>query len=189
MLDRVRGAAMLMLVGAGLAIDALHGAAADEDPTPAHVRRYFAAASTGEARLTWFGLHVYDARLFAPPQFDPLDPARQPFALELTYGRSLEGKAIAATSRDEIARLGFGTDALRRQWYERMLQIFPDVHRGSRIAGINLVGRGVRFLVDGEERGDIEDIEFARAFFAIWLDPRTRSPQVREGLLRGLAPR
>ncbi len=167
-----------------------HSAAiANESPAPTQLGKYFAAQPAGEARLTWFGLLIYDARLFVGPQFDPVEPERQPFALELTYARSLSGKAIAETSRDEIARLGFGNETTRRQWFEAMLRIFPDVDAGLRIAGVNLPGRGVRFLVNGQERGSIDDAEFARAFFAIWLDPRTRSPSVREGLLRGLVQR
>jgi hypothetical protein len=185
-LERARAVAVAALL---LAATVVHGAAAAADPTPAHVHKYFAAELAGEARLTWFGLHVYDARLYVPPDFDPLDPVRRPFALELTYARALEGKAIAETSRDEIARMGFGTETIRQRWFEQMLHIFPDVDRGLRIAGVNRPGRGVRFLVNGQDAGDIDDTEFARAFFAIWLDPRTRSPNVRAGLLPGLAPR
>jgi hypothetical protein len=144
----------------------------------------FAGHVVGEARLTWFGLHVYDARLVASPKFDPSAPFTHPFALELTYGRSLDGRAIAETSRDEIARLGFGTALQRQAWFERMVALFPDVQRGTRIAGVNVPGRGVDFYVDGGLAGSIDDVAFARAFFAIWLDPRTRSPEVRRGLLR-----
>jgi len=31
--------------------------------------------------------------------------------------------------------------------------------------------------------GAIEDPEFARVFFAIWLDPRTQTPDLRAALL------
>lgn len=162
-------------------------AGAGSPDAPEFVRKYFAARLAGEARLTWFGFHVYDARLFVPAGFDAADTLATPFALELTYARALEGKAIAQTSRDEIARLGFGTEPQRARWFAQMLRIFPDVDRGRRIAGVNVPGRGVRFYVDGRATGDIDEPDFARAFFAIWLDPRTRSPAVRTGLLRGLA--
>jgi hypothetical protein len=186
--ERPRAGFVALLVAVALMLHAMRTAsAATEDPAPPHLNRYFAGQLAGAARLTWFGFHVYDARLFVPAQFSVADPERQPFALELTYGRNLEGRAIAETSRDEITRLGFGTETTRRQWYDQMVRIFPDVQRGQRIAGVNLPGRGVQFLVDGEEKGRIDDAEFARAFFAIWLDPRTRSPDVRDGLLRGVA--
>jgi hypothetical protein len=148
------------------------------------VREHFPGRLVGAARLTWFGFHVYDARLYAATMLDANEPAAQPFALELTYARALDGKAIARTSRDEIARLGFGSDAQRQAWFGQMARLFPDVERGRRIAAVNLPGQGVRFYVDGAFAGSIDDLEFARAFFAIWLDVRTQSPDVRAGLLR-----
>jgi hypothetical protein len=33
-------------------------------------------------------------------------------------------------------------------------------------------------------RGEIAEPEFARLFFAIWLDPRTSAPDLRAALLR-----
>jgi hypothetical protein len=162
--------------------------AARANAAPEYVGKYFPARLAGESRLTWFGLHVYDARLFVPAVFRADDPVAYPFALELTYARSLEGKAIAETSRDEIARLGFGSEASRKRWFEQMVRMLPDVERGTRIAGVNLPDRGARFYVDGRFAGGIDEPPFARAFFAIWLDARTRSPRMREELLRGAGP-
>lgn len=164
---------------------ALLAATAAAAEAPAHVRAYIAEARlVGSGRLTWFGLHVYDAALFAAPGFDPADPLAQPFALELTYARRLSGKSIAAASRDEIARLGFGDEAARAQWHARMERLFPDVEAGRRLTGVNLPAQGARFYFDGRPAGAIDDPAFARAFFAIWLDARTRAPQLRAGLLR-----
>ena len=42
---------------------------------------------------------------------------------------------------------------------------------------------GARFYVDGELRHSVADEPFARAFFAIWLGPQTRSPALRLALL------
>ena len=50
----------------------------------------------GEGRLRWFGLAIYDARLFVPVEgMDPARYARTPFALELQYARALAGEDIA----------------------------------------------------------------------------------------------
>jgi hypothetical protein len=162
--------------------------AARANVVPEYVGRYFPARLAGASRLTWFGFHVYDARLFVPAAFRADDPFAHPFALELTYARSLDGKAIAETSRDEIARLGFGSEASRNRWFEQMVRLFPDVGRGTQIAGVNLPDRGARFYVDGRFAGSIDETQFARAFFAIWLDARTRSPRMREELLRAVGP-
>ena len=154
-------------------------------PMPAAVRAHVDDARlAGEGRLTWLGFTVYDARLFVPPGFDARDPYAQRFVLELTYARRLSGRSIADTSRDEIARLGYGSESDRDRWHRAMERIFPDVDNGRRIAGVNLPGRGARFYVDGRFIGAIEEPEFARGFFAIWLDERTRVPALRADLLR-----
>ena len=153
---------------------------------PAHVRTYVADVRlAGTGKLTWYGFHVYDAALFVAPGFELANAAAQSFVLELTYARRLDGKGIAEASRDEIARLGFGSDEQRARWHEQMLRLFPNVEKGRRLAGVNVPGSGARFYFDGQFIGAIEDPAFARAFFAIWLDERTRAPQLRENLLKG----
>ncbi|MNH04885.1 hypothetical protein D3C79_641910 [compost metagenome] len=67
-----------------------------------------------------------------------------------------------------------------------MNEAFVDVRPGMRITGVYLPGQGSRFYVDGQLRREIADPAFAKAFFAIWLDPRARDPQLRQRLL-GLA--
>ncbi len=169
----------------GLGALSITDAAASLAALPAPVHAYVDDARlSGEGRLTWFGLHVYDARLFVPPGFDARDPTAHRFVLELTYARRLSGRSIADTSRDELARLGYGSESDRERWHRAMARIFPDVDKGRRIAGVNLPGRGARFYVDGRFAGAIEEAEFARGFFAIWLDARTRAPALRASLLR-----
>lgn len=62
-------------------------------------------------------------------------------------------------------------------------RITPDVNDGDSITGVNLPRRPVRFYKNGTPIGTIEDPEFARAFFAIWFDPRTSEPVLRRQLL------
>lgn len=192
----LRGALVCSLVAAGSALEPVQ--AQGTSPRAAastallasmtaapHITRYVADARlAGEGKLTWLGFHVYDARLFAAPRFDVADPYTQAFVLELTYARKLEGKSIAEASRDEIQRLGFGDEARRARWLAAMEKLFPDVDKGRRIAGVNQPGVGARFYVDGSFVGSIDEPDFARAFFAIWLDPRTRAPRLRESLLK-----
>jgi len=178
-------AAALVAAVATVAAPATASSATAGGQAPAHVRKYVGdAALAGSGKLTWYGFHVYDAALYAPPRFDLADPTTQSFVLELTYARRLDGKGIAQASLDEIERLGFGSDMQRARWHEQMLKLFPDVERGRRLAGVNLPGAGARFYFDGQLLGSIDDPAFARAFFAIWLDERTRAPQLRESLLK-----
>jgi hypothetical protein len=59
----------------------------------------------------------------------------------------------------------------------------PMCASGEVIHGLHLPQRGAEFYHQGRLTGRIEDVEFARAFFAIWLDPRTREPGLRASLL------
>ena len=178
----MRSAATLALALA-LALPAAANAPAD---VPAHVNRALGdARPAGSGRLTWFGLHVYDARLFVPRAgFDAQRFAEQPFALELTYARTLNGRAIAERSDGEIGRLGLGSEEQRARWLKAMTALFPDVRAGQQLAGINVPGRGVEFYLDGRRLGGVDDPAFGAAFFAIWLDARTTAPDLRAGLLK-----
>lgn len=168
-------AALLLAVAAGARAD-----------VPPHLGRALGEVRpAGSGRLTWFGLHVYDARLFVPAGgFDARRFAEQPFALELTYARKLNGRAIAERSDAEIARLGRGTPEQRARWRADMEALFPDVQAGQALAGVYRPGAATEFYLDGRLLGRIEDPAFGPAFFAIWLDARTSAPDLRAGLLK-----
>ena len=158
-------------------------------PAPAYIVRDIAEARlAGRGKLTWFGLHIYDARLHVPERgIDVNDFASQRFALELIYARRLSGKAIAERSRDEIEKLGLGSEDQRAAWLREMTRIFPDVAAGQTLAGIHLTSGATRFYFDGRFVGVIDDAAFGHAFFAIWLDPRTSVPKLRNELLQRAA--
>jgi len=153
---------------------------------PPHLGRALGEARpAGSGRLTWFGLHVYDARLFVPATgFDARRYFEQPFALELTYARKLQGRAIAERSDAEIAKLGIGTEAQRARWRQAMLALFPDVQAGQKLAGVHVPGQATEFYLDGQLIGRVDDPAFGTAFFGIWLDARTAAPDLRASLLK-----
>lgn len=140
------------------------------------------AELVGQGDFTWFGLRVYQARLWSPAA--PID-WEQPFALELIYSRELSRDTLVQASLDEMRRLGGSSldEARLAAWDGEMRQAFVDVQPGQRITGLYLPGRGSRFYVDGQFRHAVADADFAQAFFAIWLDARTRNPELRRELL------
>ncbi|MBI6951991.1 chalcone isomerase family protein [Pseudomonas sp. CCOS 191] len=144
-----------------------------------------AAQRLGEGEFTWFGLRLYSARLWAE---GPLLDWGRPFALELAYHRSLSRDTLVKASIEEMRRLGAGSVTAQQldAWTGEMQAAFVDVRPGMRITGVYLPQAGCRFYVDGRLRREVADVAFARAFFAIWLDPRARDPQLRQRLL-GLA--
>ena len=145
---------------------------AAEGPT-AGFRRW----GSGEFRR--FGFLVYEATLWAGGE----DPLRPPLALKLTYKRNISGQDIAEASVKEIRNLGLADEAVLRNWGEQMARIFPDVRPGDHILGLQLP-EGARFFLNDRPLGAIDDPAFARAFFAIWLDPRTSAPELRAALLK-----
>jgi hypothetical protein len=136
----------------------------------------------GQGRLTWFGLHVYDARLWSAATSGQ-DVQESPFALELEYARSLRGERIADRSIEEMARIGdFAADRGAR-WLATMKQLFPDIAPGDRLTGMQRTKIEAQFFHNGVMRGSIADADFTRLFFGIWLSPRTSAPGLREQLL------
>lgn len=152
---------------------------------PAYIARAIAdARPAGRGKLTWFTLHIYDARLYVPERgINADDFASQRFALELTYARRLSGRSLAESSRDEIEKLGFGSEEQRAAWLSEMTRIFPNIAAGQTLAAIHL-SNSTRFYFEGEFVGAIDDAAFGQAFFAIWLDPRTSAPGLRAELLQ-----
>ena len=143
----------------------------------------------GSGRLTFFGLRVYEARLWAGVGFAAERFSEHPLALELAYARTLYGQLIAERSLEEMKRTGGFSDEQGERWLAAMQQAFPDVARGDRITGVQRPGESARFFFNGALRGEVRDAEFTRRFFGIWLAPQTSEPKLRQSLLgSGKAP-
>lgn len=133
----------------------------------------------GSGEFRRFGFLVYEATLWAAGD----DPGQPPLALNLTYKRKISGRDIAEASVKEIRNLDVADEARLKVWGEQMGGIFPDVRPGDQITGVHLPGVA-RFYLNERSIGDIDDADFAEAFFAIWLDPRTSAPELRAALLK-----
>jgi hypothetical protein len=171
------------LLSVALMLIAVDGACA----APVHIEQHLGQArSAGKGTFTWFGLRIYDAQLWVGDRGYQPDA---PFALELRYARKLDGRKIAEASASEMAKLSVGSAAQRAAWLARMTAIFPDVKEGTRISGVFVPGGGIRFYLDDEPLAAVPDQVFARAFFAIWLDPGTSARGLRAALLQDAGPR
>lgn len=134
----------------------------------------------GHGKMRWFGLLLYDAALWVSGTEWQWT---RTFALDIRYARAFSGERLAAASVDEMMRLGYRDARKLAAWRERMLTAFPDVKSGERITGVFRPAVGVEFFHEGRSTAAIDDPEFARAFFSIWLDPATREPKLRAALL------
>lgn len=151
---------------------------------PAHVAEAVPGALfSGSARMRFLGFDVYDSALWVAPGFKAANYAQSALILELTYLRSLGGQAIAKRSISEMRRAGSFTPEQEQRWLAAMQQSFPDVKSGDRITGVHNPVSGARFWFNGLARAPINDAEFSRLFFGIWLSPATSEPALRTALL------
>ena len=175
--DRTRRALLLALACTPLA-------AVAQTNVPAEVAAELPGATLlGNGRMTFFGLHIYDIRLWAGEAFSADTFERQPLALELEYARTLYGTLIAERSLDEMRRVGGFSDEQGQRWLAAMTQTFPDVAKGDRNTGVQRPQETARFFFNAAQRGEIRDAEFTRRFFGIWLAPQTSEPKLRQALL------
>ena len=138
----------------------------------------------GGGEMRWLGFKLYDAALWANASGEAAVAGEH--LLSIRYARAVSAERLVAVSLDEIRRLGFDDEATLARWGEALAEVFPSVAAGDTLAALHRPGQGAAFWHQGQPRGEIRDPELARAFFAIWLDARTREPQLRAQLL-GLA--
>ena len=144
----------------------------------------------GSGHLKFMMMSVYSARLWARTGFDAAQFERAPLALELIYARKLYGKLIAERSLEEMKRaggVGGLTEAQAARWLAALTALIPDVKEGDRLTGVQRPGQSAAFFVNGRAAGELQDADFTRRFFGIWLAPTTSEPRLRQQLI-GTAP-
>ncbi|MEJ2456290.1 MAG: chalcone isomerase family protein [Candidatus Thiodiazotropha sp.] len=136
----------------------------------------------GSGVLKWWGVTLYEATLLAPDgEYRP----DSPHALQIAYRYGFSREQLARATLKEIERLQ-GEHEDRAVLFDRFRKLFTDVTPGDRITGIHLPGQGADFYGPQGYLGRLPDPALAAAFFEIWLDPRTREPELRRQLLGGL---
>ena len=169
-----------------LALALLHPVAAQEGSgaAPVWLHQSLAGATlAGEGQLRFFGLRIYDARLWVSPGFEASRFGAHPLALELTYHRAFTGAAIAQRSVEEIQRQASLSPTQAEHWQQRLAAVLPDVQPGDRLTGLYQPGQGMRLWRGNQELAAVDDAELARRFFGIWLAPQTSEPDLRSALL------
>ncbi len=133
----------------------------------------------GSGQLSWFGLRVYQATLYAKNgRYDPDDG----YALHITYGMSISKTTLVSRTLSEIERL-FGSQGDSGKTAAILESVFCDVGAGDSILGLHIPGQSATFYCNDELLGEIEDPPLAQAFFAIWLHRNTSEPGLRKDLL------
>jgi hypothetical protein len=136
----------------------------------------------GNGMLRFYGFKVYDASLWLTGTDTAVSFAR-PFALDIRYATSVKGRDIANTSLIEMQRISSSSPEQIQAWGQLLNTVFVDVKSGDRIIGVHLPREGVRFFLNGKLLAESSDAAFSEAFFRIWLDPKTKRPELRQALL------
>jgi hypothetical protein len=136
----------------------------------------------GSGKLTWWGLHIYDASFYRGASLNSSE-----FALDLRYQKSFSGNAIANRTIEEMKKLGV-PEAQAQSWGKQLATFLPNVEPGQNITAIYAPKQGTTFYFEGKPLAQIAGSEFPKAFFGIWLDPKTSAPKLREQLLGQSCP-
>ena len=131
----------------------------------------------GSGRLNWWGFHIYDASFYRAGI-----PSSPEFAIDIRYQKSFSGVSIANSSAEEMKKMGV-PDAQVALWGKELAKVFPNIESGQTLTAVYAPKQGTIFYHDGKLIAQIPGVEFSKAFFGIWLDPKTSSPKLRNELL------
>lgn len=148
------------------------------------VQHYIGEASKkGAGRLKYLVWDVYDATLYSSYSSNESFNINKPFALKLDYLIALKGNDIAERSIKEMRGQGFEDEEKLERWQAQMKNIFPDVESGESIIGIRDIKGNSIFYKNTTKIGQVNDPEFTKVFFDIWLGQDTSHPYLRQQLL------
>ena len=138
------------------------------------------ASVVGRGSLSYIFWDVYEATLYAPDgQWNP----HSPFALSIEYHCTIDSRAIADRSVEEMRKQGFADEVKLATWNGQMKSIFPNVKDGTVLLAVYIPGKKTTFYEGDKEIGAIKGDDFGKLFFDIWLSEKTSEPELRRALL------
>lgn len=136
----------------------------------------------GQGRMTYWGFTLYDAKLFTSKE------PKGGIALDIQYLRKFEAKDLAKQTLEELKKLGI-SDTQRAEWADPLARAFKTVQVGDSITAIKKPQGSTQFFYNGQFVSEISGESFSKAFFGIWLHPKTSAPQLRKVLLGQYCPK
>ncbi len=73
-------------------------------------------------------------------------------------------------------------------WGKELAAVLPNVEPGQTLTGVYSPKVGTTLFYEGKKIAQIPGAEFSKAFFGIWLDPKTSAPKLRAELLGSGCP-
>lgn len=150
---------------------------------------WLAWRKVGDATLTWGPFTVYTSQLRTPNGLYSRDHDQ---ALIITYARDIDRDELVEATRDQWQAQGILAQEPQSEAWLRMLQsLWPDVRPGSQLAFVFNDKQGQFWYRESAARktfiplGPRQSEAFSTRFLAIWLDPRTQYPELRQQLIGG----
>ncbi len=140
------------------------------------------ASQLGQSRLR-FIVHVYDAALYAPTNFNAAQPYAQPLALAVAPARAFRADSIVKQMVKELKRQDL-PEATVAQYEAEFAAVLPAVEKGDTLTGVFTPKQGWALWFKGKRIGQWADDAFAKAFFNIWLGANASQTAVRSDLLK-----
>lgn len=140
----------------------------------------------GEGTYRWWGIKIYDAKLFVAQDFSGDALNSKPLALEITYDIDIDKKDLVETTEEEWDELKISTSEQcqsRKLWAEKLLNIWPNLEQGDRLKYQVYDNGSSEFFHNEKSVGAITDENFAPCFLAIWLAEDTSASGLRKDLL------
>jgi hypothetical protein len=133
----------------------------------------------GRGRETVWGIHVYDATLWAVgSRYTPVEP----HALDIEPGKKVSADTLVTTAMDEMRRLKLGDATQLASWRVEMRQLMPNVNSGDQIVIFCPTDAKTLMYYNGRIQGQVDDATLCPAIMNIWLHPASKS-SVRKSLL------
>lgn len=155
-----------------------------------HAADWLSWRKVGDATLTWGPFSVYTSQLRTPD--GNYTGAGQNQALIITYKRDISRDDLVDATRDQWQALGILEREPQSESWLRMLQsLWPDVVPGTQLVFVFNDKQGqFWYRASATQKtftplGPRQSEAFSTHFLAIWLDPKTQYPALRQQLIGG----
>lgn len=156
----------------------------------AHATDWLSWRKVGDATLTWGPFTLYTSQLRTPQ--GRYIAADQDQALIITYQRDIDSDELVEATREQWQTLGIlNREAQSKNWLRALSALWPDVGPGTQLAFVLSEKQGqFWYRASAVQKnltplGPQQSLAFSTSFLAIWLDPHTQYPELRQRLMGG----
>lgn len=156
----------------------------------AHATDWLSWRKVGSAALTWGPFTVYTSELRTPDGL--YHGTEQNQVLIITYKRDIDRDDLVEATRDQWQAQGIlQREPQSESWLRMLTSLWPDVTAGTQLAFVlndkqgQFWYRASALQKTFTPLGGVQSQAFSTHFLAIWLDPRTQYPELRQQLIGG----